>query len=262
MKSLSLIAISALISSTVWAGTACPEHFVNGDTPKINDRKLMAKTKNLCFEGYATLHSGVSRTPVWVAEHLTTERLEDARQMRRKNSFHAEEQLPEEDRAELRDYKRSGFDRGHMAPSGDMPDAQAQYESFSLANMIPQNPNNNQQLWEGIESSVRQWASDSGEVYVVSGPLFEGRRLQRINNRVLVPTYVFKAVYDPNKGIAGAYVTPNEEGDTYEVLSINELEQRTGIDVFPSLSAKIKERRPNLPKPKQRGGRRFVNDEE
>ena len=40
---------------------------------------------------------------------------------------------------------------------------------------------------------------------MVTGPIFEGSSLQRINGRVLVPTFVFKAIYDPIRNEAGAY---------------------------------------------------------
>ena len=126
---------------------ACPSHFADGAAPEITNAKLSQKIQVLCFEGYALLHSGVSRTPLWSAEDLTPARLREAKHLKRKNAFHPEDQLPIEDRSELHDYARSGFDRGHMSPSGDMPTATAQFESFSLANMVPQNPNNNQNLW-------------------------------------------------------------------------------------------------------------------
>ena len=85
----------------------------------------------------------------------------------------------------------------HLAPAADMPDERAQHESFSLANMIPQDPQSNRGLWSGIESAVRGLARNSGELYVVSGPVFQGATLQRLRGRVLVPTHIFKAVYDP-----------------------------------------------------------------
>ena len=84
-----------------------------------------------------------------------------------------------------------------MALSGDMPTETSQHESFSLANMIPQDPKNNQILWQGIEEATRTLASRDGEVYVVTGPIFEGSSLERLNGRVLVPAFVFKAIYDP-----------------------------------------------------------------
>jgi len=238
---------------------SCADHFADGQAPVITSPALAKRTTALCFEGYAVTFSGVSRTPVWSAEHLTARRVDEAGQLKRKNSFHAEEQLPAADRSELADYVRSGFDRGHMAPNGDMPTENAQHESFSLANMIPQNPKNNQILWEGIEEATRELAREDKEVYVVTGPIFEGNNLQRINGRVLVPTSVYKAIYDPAKKQAGAYVTPNAPGMEYRTLSIADLEKRININVFPALSPDIKASKMAMPVPTPHGRRAGKN---
>jgi endonuclease G, mitochondrial len=252
-KFLVLIAAVFAVTTAYAQPTTCPAHFANGAAPTITSQKLAAKTTPLCFEAYAVMHSGVSHTPLWSAEHLTKSRLSDAKSLKRHNAFHAEEQVPEGDRAELRDYARSGYDRGHMSPSGDMPTENAQQESFSLANMIPQNSNNNQVLWEGIEESTRALTMQRGELYVVTGPIFEGSAIARINSRVFVPTFVFKAIYDPIRKEAAAYVTPNVAGSDYQIVSIAELEKRININLFPDLSAHVKETKMALPAPRPHG---------
>ena len=67
---------------------------------------------------------------------------------------------------------------GTCRPSGDMPDEDSQQESFSLANMVPQAPKLNRGVWEGIERAVRRMAGRQGELYVVTGPIFQGSELQ------------------------------------------------------------------------------------
>lgn len=231
-------------------GTAeCPNHFATGTTPELVAEKLRDKTRLLCFEGFAVLHSGVSRTPLWSAEFLTAPRLGQARMMKRKNTYHEEHSLPFWQRAELDDYVRSGYDRGHLSPSGNMATDQEQYESFSLANIIPQHPRNNQVLWEGIEHSTRELVFERGALYVVTGPIFEGETLERINGRVLVPSHVFKAIYDPARSEAGAYVAANAAGLNYQVVSIEALEKRIGIKLFPKLRADVKAVAMSLPRP-------------
>jgi endonuclease G, mitochondrial len=227
----------------------CNDHFAGGAAPVITSESLAKKTVQLCYEEFAVAHSGVSRTPLWSAEHLTTEQVHAARGLKRKNAFHAEDKLPEADRAELADYVRSGYDRGHLAPNGDMDSETAQQESFSLANIIPQHPKNNQRIWAAIEEAVRDYTEAEGQVYIVTGPIFEGEALKRLNGRVLVPTSVYKAIYDPGKNLSGAYVTPNAPGDTYETLSIAELEARIKINVFPNLAPEVKATPMELPKP-------------
>ncbi len=229
----------------------CSSQLYGGMAPDIKNPKLAAQTHPVCFTEIAVLHSGIARTPLWSAEHLTATRVERARTLPRLRSsaFHEELGLPPGDRSGLSDYRRSGYDRGHMAPSGDMSTPESQEESFSLANMIPQEPCNNEVLWEGIESAVRDMALASGEVYAVTGPAFLGAELQSLKGRVLVPTHIFKAVYVPPKNAAAAYFAPNDGSQGWESISISELESRTSIDVFPRLDARVKQHAMNLPEP-------------
>jgi len=89
----------------------------------------------------------------------------------------------------------------------------------------------------------------------VTGPVFEGANLQALRGRVVVPTSVFKAVYDPGRGTAGAYLAPNRDDAGWEAMSIARLRELTGIDVFPSLPESVKTATPQLPKPRARGRR-------
>lgn len=228
--------------------TECPQHYVEGMAPLITNPKVSARTSELCYEVYAVEHSGVTHTPLWSAEHLVRVNIESAQVMSRQNAFHADPNLPYGERAELSDYARSGYDRGHMAPSGDMPTRSSQYESFTLANMVPQNPNNNRYIWEGIESSVRRLAKSDGDIYVLSGPAFLGADLQRIGH-VLVPTHLFKVVYRPRTKQAAAYFVKNEATTEYTVISIAQLERTVGINLLPAVSQHIKDVVADLPAP-------------
>jgi endonuclease G, mitochondrial len=247
-----LVLVAALAlgpAASLAAPTACPQHVAGGEAPTLVNEKLAAKTREVCYVAFAVLHSGVTRTPLWSAEHLTRARVAAGASIGRRNTFHAEPRLPRSERAEIKDYSRSGFDRGHLTPSDDMPDERSQHESFSLANMVPQNPENNRILWKSIESAVRNLARRDDELYVVTGPIFQGATLQRLKGRVLVPTSLFKAVYDPKRQAAGAYVVPNAPGAERRGVSTAELQHLTGIDVFPGLPPEIRGTPMALPEP-------------
>lgn len=243
---LSTFALSTALFS---APTQCNNIYYGNEAPDFLNTKLTAKTKELCYSSFAVMHSGVSRTPLWSAEHLTKAGLSS--KTGRTNDFHPEEKLSSDERAELKDYARSGYDRGHMAPAADMPNEKAEHECFTLANMVPQNKDNNGGIWSSIEGATRHLAKTKGEIYVVTGPIFIGSNLQRIGGRVLIPTKIYKAIYDPSSGQAGAYIVDNTAGNDYKVISIAELEQLAGIRLFPKLSISAKQHAMNLPEPRE-----------
>jgi endonuclease G len=205
----------------------------------------------LCYSDFSVLHSGITAGPLWSAEHLTAAGIVEAKKVPRVDQFFADPRVPAGDRAELSHYRGSGYDRGHMAPSADMTSEKAQAESFTLANMVPQDPTLNRKLWADIESTARGLALSYGEVYVVTGPAFGGDRLKRIGERVLVPTATFKAVFVPSQRASAAWWAENTGGPRkYEVISIEELRQRISIDVFPAVAAETKAVAARLPPPK------------
>lgn len=238
-----------VLGAAARADDVCPALFADGRAPALTNPKLAARTVPLCFEAFAVLHSGIARTPLYAAEHLTRASVADARTVARDNSFHEEARLPEDQRASLEDYVRSGFDRGHLAPAGDMPTLSAQAESFSLANIVPQNRVLNRGLWADIEESVRRLASRRGSIFVVTGVIFSGDAVQQIRGGVLVPTRLFKALYDPASGQAGAYLARNDDSRDWRAVSIDELNRESGIDVFPGLPAAARTAAMSLPDP-------------
>lgn len=157
----------------------CPDHFY-GNTPPIlvgaKGQKLARQNYELCFHGFAVLYSGVSRTPLYSAEYLTKDRILQARTLTRKDSFHEETRLPIKVRATLNDYRRSGYDRGHLSPNGDMADSSQQFDSFSLANIAPQNGVHNRGVWQDTEKEIRNMTVKYGELYVVTGVVFRVAR--------------------------------------------------------------------------------------
>lgn len=230
--------------------SSCAQHFADGLAPVITFKPLAAKTRQLCSSGHATLHSGLTKTPLFSAEHLTKARLREAKTMVRTDSFRSDNRLPSDERANLTDYTRSGFDRGHIAPNGDMSDVTEQSDSFLLSNIVPQVPGHNRHLWAGIENVTRVMAMRYGEAYVVTGGAFLGETV-RIGGGVAVPTHMYKAIYFPAQNKASAWFSPNTDDNQYEVISIAALSKRIGIEVFPGLSAGVKAEVLEFYKPKK-----------
>jgi len=242
--SVSLLFVSC---STVAQAATCSSFFEAGRSPLVLDNTMVRRSHLVCYSYYAVDESGLTKTPIWAAEKLTASSVDAAREMKRLNAFHEDTSVDSDEEASLRDYVHSGYDRGHNVPSGDAPDAKAQYETFSLLNMSPQNSDNNRHLWEGIESKVRDLAEQVKEVYVVTGPVFIGPATY-INARVEVPTYLWKAVYVPGLG-AGAYITRNAPGNDFAVVSISQLKEITHIDPFPSIAEAMASHAMDLPSP-------------
>lgn len=237
-KILAVVLSSFVVTSAFAAQdfAECQQFFADGKIPVMPQAQKF-RTRALCFSSFAVLHSGTSRTPVYVAEKLSRQSLSDAKGNKRTNNYYTEARLPRSERSDLNDYKNSKFDQGHMAPAGDMATPEAMAQSFSLANMVPQAPVNNRKAWKGIETATRKYVMRaSGDVFVVTGPIFNTRPDTIGANKVWIPNYLFKLVYDPNTGRAWAHWLENtDKARPSKPISYAELVQRTGIDFINGL---------------------------
>ena len=194
---------------------------------------------------YVASYNKRTRCPNWVAWQLTAEHTDG--ELKRMNNFHEDEECPLP-RATPKDYKGSGWSRGHMCPAGDNKwNRRAMYDSFSLVNVCPQHPKLNSGVWNSIEMDCRKWARKYGEVYIVCGPVWTKGKHETIGeNKVAVPEAFFKVVLCL-KGEPKGYgvIVRNTEGNKKKDLyynSIDEVERMTGIDFFPALPDDVEER--------------------
>lgn len=195
--------------------------------------------RELCFDSFAILHSGATKTPVFAAQRLNSQIVHRARSIERRDRFYAEARLPSRERSELADYRGSGYARGHMAPAGDMhtPDAMAQ--SFSLANMVPQNMVQNSGAWNRIEQDTRKYVMRArGDVYVFTGPVYGPGALTIGERRVAVPDYLYKLVHDAATGRTWVHWQANDaDARPGPPISYEAFVQRTGLHLLGAVQA-------------------------
>jgi endonuclease G len=233
-----LFLTTATISQASTDFSACPQFFAKAQATKVATNPT---NRALCYDAFAILHSGQSKTPVFVAQKLNRASVADADE-KRKDKFFSDARLPASERATLEDYKHSGWSRGHMAPAGDMPTVQAMAQSFSLANMVPQAAKHNGGAWaKSVEQATRKYAGRaSGNVYVITGPIYEPSIAASPSigpGQVRVPKYLFKLVYDEATNRAWAHWHLNDDATHgSRPISYAELVKRTGVSFLPGVN--------------------------
>ena len=99
--------------------------------------------------------------------------------------------------AALADYKRSGFNRGHLAPAASMAWSETiMSESFILSNVSPQLPGFNQGIWRKLEEAVRKESYQHEKLVSITGHLLKPNFPTIGPNRVSVPKAYFKVLLD------------------------------------------------------------------
>ena len=230
-------AVSPGTGTTTGNFAACPHFFADGRPPVVAPQPTY---RALCYGAFAILHSGESKTAVYVAQKLNRASIADADE-KRTDRFYPDARLRLVERATLEDYNGSGFDRGHLAPAGQMPTAQAMAQSFSLANVVPQAPQHNQGAWRvSVEDATKKYAGRAdGDVYVITGPVFVPNIAQSQGigpGQVRVPKFLFKLVYDERQGRAWAHWHLNDNATQGSApISYSELVRRTGIEFLPGV---------------------------
>ena len=224
-----LILLASFLSFGAQADfSRCPQHFAQGEPPALS----ATRSHELCFDSFAVLYSGETKTPVYVAQKLTPAVLSKARETEREGRFYPEARVPARDRAQLEDYRGTGW-VGHLAEAAAMPNPDAMAQSFSLANIVPQAPSQNRGAWaKNVEAATRRFVARGHEAYVVTGPLYLADAPPRMigANKVRVPDRLFKLVYVPAQCRAWVHMMDNhDEARAGKPLSYTEFEQMTGV---------------------------------
>ncbi len=206
----------------------------------FNDEIIVSHT------GYTLSYAEEYEVPYWVAYSLTRDEV-ITQTAERKDNFRADSLIPTGSAA-LADYRKSGYDRGHMAPAADFRwSEEAMSDTFYLSNMCPQVHAFNAGIWSDLESAVRSIAYEDEEIYVVTGPVLTDGPYETIGeNNVAVPKYFYKVILDYTEPVIKAigFIMPNENSSeplSYFALSVDEVEEITQIDFFPALPDDIEE---------------------
>lgn len=190
----------------------------------------------ISYRGYDVMYNPEYKIPRWVKYELTASET-DGPNSRKGLNFRPDPSLTAA-QANDYDYRNSGWSRGHMAPAGDFQwSSEAMSETFYFTNCCPQNQSLNAGQWNTLEKKVRDWADRFGSVTVVTGPLVWENTYGTIgNNKVVVPDAFFKAILTGEQAIAFVmYNRPDNENMQKCAMSVDKLEEISGIDFFAEL---------------------------
>lgn len=234
MKYLFMFFVSLTLSSTSFATDfgRCNYLFPKGSPPTLN----VKNTRTLCFDDFAVLYSANSKSPVYCVEKVNYLTM-NQKKTKRTNNFHEEPMLAKSDRSTLKDYAKSGFDRGHACPAQFRRGELAMDQSFSLGNMIPMTKASNQKTWnKNVETPTMKYVKNNskGDVYIFTGPYYPENPKTIGPNRVWVPTYTWKVVYDSGTNKSWVFWIANDDvAKMQPPISYEEFVKRTGFNLLP-----------------------------
>lgn len=193
----------------------------------------------LQYQHYSLAYSETHEQAAWVAYELTAEQLNN-KIAGRKDDFREDRRITT-GCSSLKDYKRSGYDRGHLAPAADFCfSSTAMSESFFMSNMSPQLPGFNRGIWKKLEEKVREFALQNEKIYVITGGILEDALPSIGPNQVAIPNYYYKVLLDYSEPQikAIAFLLPHQSSSQSLQsfsISIDSVESLTGLDFFPQL---------------------------
>lgn len=220
---------------------------------KRETRYGMPAADQILFNRYYVLgYSYYFRQAKWALEIVDP----DLTEVQRADNFRSDYRIPQMFRADLADYQRSGYDRGHLVASANQRELEIQNsETFLLSNMSPQHPDLNRKIWKDLEGAVRQLNAKKNiyETYVLSGPIFDFNKLVKTigsedtNGVTLpVPHSYFKSVLTENDRGAlhmWSFIIPNEASNKplkSFLVPTKQVEQYSGLLIWAGLvGAKI-----------------------
>lgn len=219
--------------------------FPNDNLPKSHSFDFLpsSTTNQIVKHEYYTLsYNEKYEQAEWVAYELKEEYLTNSNF---KRPFFIEDPKVQTQSADWRNYKKSGYDKGHLCPAADMEFSLAAYnDTFFTSNISPQKHSFNGGVWSRLENKTRYWASKYKRIYVVTGGVLESGLKTIGKEKVSVPNYFYKILLDDSRGeykmIGFLVPAVSSKKPLYDfVVSVDKIEQITGIDFFPKLNDKV-----------------------
>lgn len=178
--------------------------------------------------------------PEWVTYELTVGMM-NKKKFKRNQDFNPDPDI-RSGSGHYRDYKSSGFQRGHLVPSADMSwKKKAMDATFLLSNIAPMRGQFNEGIWLELEHNVRDWSRQYKSITVIAGPVFTESTQTIGTNEIMVPKYFYKAILTVQDGkpdvIAFLFDQYDRNPGPLEdfAVSVDSLEKITGIDLFSNL---------------------------
>lgn len=157
--------------------------------------------------------------------------------------FFEQDPLVETASADWRNYKNSGYDKGHLCPAADRKSSFSDYnETFFTSNISPQKHDFNSGVWNRLEEKVRYWALKYDGLYVVTGGVLNDNLKSIGKEKVSVPKYFYKVLLTKDGSRMIGFLVPHQISNQplYEfTATVDDIEKMTGIDFFPKLSDTI-----------------------
>ena len=196
----------------------------------------------LCQISYFVEWNPATKNPAYSAELLLLENVSGIEN--RQGVFKPNPNTPVDRHSTNADYFKSGYDRGHMAPAGDMrKNSVAMAQSFYLSNMVPQLPILNRRFWAALEESVRSKVKADRPLYVITGPIYETVP-KVIGNGVWVPSFTYKIIYDKTSNTVASYMMPNVSTINGKISSfyipLEQIESITQLTYFPEMTPSVR----------------------
>lgn len=218
------------------------EIVTEGKTTKTDTNEYFLPTSTtgqiVHHNGYSLSYYEAHEQAEWVAYELKKSHLSNSNH---KRPYFEIDKAVKTGAASWRNYKKSGYDRGHLCPAGDKRyTKQAHDETFLTSNITPQEHQFNAGIWNTLEQKVRYWARKYDGVFVVTGGVLKGDMKTIGTEKVSVPNQFYKVLIDNNSGKTKmiAFLMPHENSKKplYDfVVSVDDVEALTGIDFFPEL---------------------------
>ena len=248
--------IFTIIAIIIIIGLYSYEHFQNseekaeivkeGQSVKKNTNEYFLPTSTtnqiIHHQNYSLSYSEPHEQAEWVAYELKTSHISSTNH---KRPYFEIDEAVKTGAAHWRNYKNSGYDKGHLCPAGDRRfTKEAHDETFLTSNISPQEHEFNSGVWNRLEQKVRYWAKKNDGIFIVTGGVLKDNLKTIGEGKVAVPNQFYKIILDNTNGKIKvlAFLVNHQDSDLplYKfVVSVDEVEALTGIDFFPELDDTI-----------------------